>query len=609
MLQKLFQTVRNLKIHQKLILSYLIVVLLPISITVYFLIVRITKETFNQTLTSNKINYEQLQNNVANLFDSYIMLSNSITEAAFIQYVNSTFPDDMDIANKYYNYYEARSIYNNKYAIYSLEGIKISIYSNNSSILYDNNLIRFIDEDIIKEDWYKEAAAGSTPYVVTSPFTDSSGDLAFSIVKLIENNQLTHRINLLRLEVPLTALRNLIEKEGANKDIYLISPNDTVMLSTKKELIGKTIKEADLENIKNMKSSLINKLEYSTKQQGVVFNELLGNKYPLDDYRLITVISPSVILGKTNEIVRYSLLVCLGSITIAVFFIIIFSNTLTKKIKTLVNTMSKVRGGNLDISIMSEDKDEIGELSRSFDSMIKRINTLINKVYVQDLEVKELEIRRKEAELQAFQSQINPHFLFNTVESIRMNVLKNGDLETSNIIQSFSRLLRKSIEWKSHFVSLASEMDLVDSYLKIQKFRYRDRFDYKINISTELSKVIIPKFIIQPIVENAIYHGLEMKKKDGLLRIYAYKSSDNLKIIVSDNGMGIEEARLKELNDLIDNKETAANSSSIGLKNINQRIKILYGSDFGLTFSSKLRKGTKVEILLPIENKRGEPSV
>jgi two-component system sensor histidine kinase YesM len=341
----------------------------------------------------------------------------------------------------------------------------------------------------------------------------------------------------------------------------------------------------------------------------VVFNELLGNKYPLDDYKLITVISPPVILGKTNEIVRYSLLVCLGSVTIAVFFIIIFSNTLTKKIKILVNTMSKVRDGNMDISIMSEDKDEIGELSRSFDSMLKRINTLINKVYVQDLEVKELEIRRKEAELQAFQSQINPHFLFNTVESIRMNVLKNGDLETSNIIQSFSRLLRKSIEWKSHSVSLASEMELVDSYLKIQKFRYRDRFDYKINISTELSKVIIPKFIIQPIVENAIYHGLEMKKKDGLLKIYAYKSSDNLKIIVSDNGMGIEETRLKELNDLIDNKEGAANSSSIGLKNINQRIKILYGSDFGLTFSSKLRKGTKVEILLPIENKRGEPNV
>jgi two-component system, sensor histidine kinase YesM len=600
MTQKFFQWVRNMKINQKLLLSYLIVVLLPISITVYFLIVRISKETFNQTLTTNRINYEQLKNNIANLFENYVMLSNSITEAALIQYINASFPDDIDIASKYYNYYEARSSYVNKYAIYSFEGIKISVYTNNNSILYDSEFIRFIDEDIEKENWYKDTVSEAEPYVITSPTRDSSGKYTFSIIKLIENNKLTHRVNLVRIEIPLTSFSSLIEKEGLNKDIYLISPRDTTMLSTEEEFIGKPIAEAGIGHIKNIKSSSISNLKYSSKQESVIFNEPLQDKYPLNGYRLITIISPPVILGKTNEIVRYSLIVCLGSITIAVFFIIIFSNTLTKKLKTLVNTMGKVRDGNLDISISSEDKDEIGELSRSFDSMLKRINTLINTVYVQDLEVKDLQIRRKEAELRALQSQINPHFLFNTVESIRMNVLKNGDHETSDILQSFGRLLRKSIEWESHFVSLASEMELVENYVQIQKFRYRSRFDYEINLSPDLSEIIIPKFIIQPIVENAIYHGLEMKKKDGLLIIYAYKSSGNLKIIVRDNGMGIAKAKLKALKNLVANKVPSETSTSIGLRNVNQRIKLLYGNNYGLTFCSKPNKGTKVEVLLPI---------
>jgi two-component system, sensor histidine kinase YesM len=601
MAQKFFQWVRNMKINQKLLLSYLIVVLLPIFITVYFLIIRITKETFTQTLTTNKISYEQLKNNVTNLFENYILLSNSITEAALIQYINSTFPDDIDLANKYYNYYEARASYNNKYAIYSFEGIRISVYSNNNSLLYDNDYIKFIDEDVVNENWYKDTVSEAEPYVITSPIMDNSGKYTFSMIKLIENNKLTGRVNLIKIEIPLTAFSNLIEKEGINKDIYLINPKGTIMLSTEKELVGKSTAEAGIEHVKNTKSTVIKDLRYSSKQESVIFNEFLENKYPLDNYTLITVISPSVILGKSDEIVRYSLLVCLGSIAVAIFFIIIFSNTLTKKLKILVTTMSKVRDGNLDMSISSEDRDEIGDLSRSFNSMLKRINTLINTVYIQDLEVKDLQIRRKEAELQALQSQINPHFLFNTVESIRMNVLKNGDHETSDILQSFGRLLRKSIEWKSHFVSLASEMELVENYVRIQKFRYRSRFDYKINISPELSKIVIPKFIIQPIVENAIYHGLEMKKRGGQLIIYACKSSDNIKVIVKDNGMGITGAKLKDLNELITSKESNEASSSIGLRNVNQRIKLLYGNNYGLTFCSKPNKGTKVEILLPIK--------
>ena len=600
MLQRSFQRLRNMKINQKLLLSYLIVVLLPIFITVYFLIVRVTQETYSQTINTNKVHYDQLRNNIANLFNSYTLISDSITEAALIHFLNTYYPEDTDIGTKYYSFYDLYTSYRNKYALLSLEGIQISVYSNNPTILYDNNFIRFIDNDIAKEDWYKDTLSSVKPYTISQPSLGVNGDYMLSISKLIENNTLSNRVNLYRMEIPLKPLYNLIEKEGMNKDIYLINSSGTIVISSNKELIGKTLSEAGLEGIESMNSTVASELKYFSNQERVVFNELLGNKYPLEEHRLITVISPSVILGKTNEIVRYSVLVCLTSIAIAIFFIIIFSNTLTKRLKSLVATMSKVRDGNFNTTIYDADKDEIGELSKSFNKMLNRINSLINEVYIQDLVVKNLELKRKEAELQALQSQINPHFLFNTVESIRMNVLKNGDVETSEILQSFGKLLRKSIEWKSHSISLAKEMELVESYVKIQKFRYRNRFNYEINISSELSKTIIPKFIIQPIVENAINHGLEMKKKNGVLSIYACRISDNLKIVIRDNGMGIKAERLRELNDLINDAENSNTSSSIGLRNVNQRIKLLYGNNYGLAFSSKLGKGTKVEILLPI---------
>ncbi|MBC7959918.1 MAG: sensor histidine kinase [Vallitaleaceae bacterium] len=293
----------------------------------------------------------------------------------------------------------------------------------------------------------------------------------------------------------------------------------------------------------------------------------------------------------------------------AVLLIVGFSKTLTGRLAILVKTMKDVKEDDLFVSFYNEDQDEIGELSRSFKNLIHRISTLINEVYIQKMSFQELELKQKETEFLALQSQINPHFLFNTIESIRMNALTNGDLGTSEILERFGKLLRRSFDWSSRFVTLSQEMLLVENYIMIQKFRYSDRFDYHLDIQSELLGIMIPKFIIQPIVENAIAHGLELKKSAGLLHITVFEQEGKLKIEVVDNGVGMTEERLMEVRQTIQSKDNTSSSSSIGLKNVCQRIRLIYGNEYGVELDSNPITGTKVVITLPMDARVGDQNV
>jgi two-component system sensor histidine kinase YesM len=273
-------------------------------------------------------------------------------------------------------------------------------------------------------------------------------------------------------------------------------------------------------------------------------------------------------------------------------FVVFLSRTLTNRLKLLVKNMSKISDGKFDVFVRYEGNDEISELYASFKNMVERINTLINEVYVLDIE-------KKDAEIKALQSQINPHFLFNTMESIRMNLWNKQDYETSEIIQKFSKLLRKSIDWGTEKIALKQEIDLVETYLKIQQYRYKNKFEYTIEIDETLFDCVIPKFTLQPIVENAIYHGIEMKKGKSMLFITTEIVNNDFKIIIQDDGVGIDEEKLCQIKEQILQEGFSSSNSRIGIRNVHQRIQLSYGRNYGIIIDSKKNSGTKVEILLP----------
>lgn len=590
-----------MKIYKKLLLSYLIVVLLPLLSVTYFLIEKITKETVNQSISINRIAYEQLRDNVNNLLTNYSNLCNSIsTESLLLQYLSMDTPIDTDYGTKYSTFYNISSSLINKYALYTTQDVDITIYSKNKHILYDNIYFKEIDDSVIHEEWFRDTMTSTQYNSILSPYLDSSGKYKIPITRIINNDKSKDILDIVRIDIPESLLWGLIQAESKKKEIYILNSSDYILTSTSKELIGKHISSIKFNTDTTPTIMNIHPINIFIKPPNIVFNETFKTKIPVNQYRIITLIPSSVILGKTTELIKYGFIVSLISISVAIFFILIFSNKLASRLKLLVTSMSKVKDGNFDIYIHNEDSDEIGELSKSFKTMLDTINTLINEVFTNKLRVKDLEIAKKSVELHALQSQINPHFLFNTVESIRMHILKKGDLETSEVLESFGKLLRKSIEWKDHFIPLSQELELIEKYLKIQSFRYRGRFSFKINLSSELYSIIIPKFIIQPIIENAIYHGVEMKKGKGIIKVYGFKLNDTLKIIIQDNGVGMSEERLKQLVNSIQDFNNSDSSSSIGMKNANQRLKLLYGSSYGITITSKENKGTKVELLLPV---------
>jgi Predicted signal transduction protein with a C-terminal ATPase domain len=249
--------------------------------------------------------------------------------------------------------------------------------------------------------------------------------------------------------------------------------------------------------------------------------------------------------------------------------------------------MKGVKEGKF-LTIKNNDvNDEIGEMTINFNFMVEGLKQLIHENYEVNLKMKDTEIKKKEAELYALQSQVNPHFLFNTLESIRMGLQNKEDAETAGVIFHLSKIFRKSLNWQGDIITLSEEIEFVRNYLEIQKYRFKNKINYEIDIPESFLSYTIPKLIIQPIVENAIKHGIERKWGNGNVGISAAIQDSRLSISVKDDGVGInEEALTKIRNELYENSEMKK-TGSIGLRNVNNRIILHCGTDFGLKIFSE----------------------
>jgi len=277
--------------------------------------------------------------------------------------------------------------------------------------------------------------------------------------------------------------------------------------------------------------------------------------------------------------------------------IILFSKKFSGRIDLIISKMEKVENGDLIITDKIEGNDEISILDKHFNEMVYRLEELITSNYVQQLE-------RREAELNALQFQINPHFLYNTLESINSLAAINECYEICEISHKLGEMFRYSMNKdSSEFVCLDNEIKHIKNYIYIQKIRFKDRFEVFYNVEKYAKRLKILKFILQPIVENAIIHGFQNKKGNSCLEISAYVENNKLYIKVIDDGNGMSGEQIQRLNSYINEREDSINSGykkSIGIKNVNMRIKLSCGDEYGLNIESKQNIGTQVIITLPV---------
>ena len=323
-----------------------------------------------------------------------------------------------------------------------------------------------------------------------------------------------------------------------------------------------------------------------------------NKKYILSFKRLqspdisVIVYTPLSIATQSTNLVQKTILLVVGiTLLIAIFLGVKLSNLLTAPILKLTGYIGAM-GGKLAPIPRSSGTKETDMLYDKFNEMVEKIEVLLTQIG------EENQLKRR-AELHALQAQINPHFLYNTLDSINAMAILNDNYMISDMTTSLGHLLRLSVDQEGEFISIEDEVNHVKAYLAIQQVRYNDKFFAEFDIEPEIIKCTVVKLILQPLVENSIYHGIELKNGKGKIKIKIYPDSLNIKIEITDDGIGMEPGMLTQINKALDKGVKPQNHRSIGIYNVNERIKLYYGSEYGITFTSTLGIGTTAVVTIP----------
>jgi len=285
--------------------------------------------------------------------------------------------------------------------------------------------------------------------------------------------------------------------------------------------------------------------------------------------------------------------ICLLVVILVIILSYYVSHGITDPIKRLSEVTRLVAGGDLTVRSNIENGAEIGVLSDSLDKMIDRINLLFEQVKTE-------QIRLRKAELELLQAQINPHFLYNTLDTIVWLAEAGDQANVVSMVGSLSDFFRTTLNQGREIVTIKDELKHVNSYLQIQQVRYQDILEYDVNVPEELEEYTIPKITLQPLVENALYHGIKNKRGKGKIILTGERIQNYLMLYVEDNGIGITEERLKQISDKINNASDVE-GEVFGLHNVNERIRLKFGNRYGIHVDSVYGEGSKVSIMLPLE--------
>ena len=319
----------------------------------------------------------------------------------------------------------------------------------------------------------------------------------------------------------------------------------------------------------------------------------------IQDYVYLETSNFVTVQTELNRNNRNSTILAVGVAIVAMSISLLLSGraarSVTRPIRDLCDLTEKVAGGDFSVKTQVEAGDEIAVLTRSFNDMTEEIGILVD-----DIRKKQENLRIIENRL--LQEQINPHFLYNTLDAIVWLAEENKSAEVVKMVTSLSDFFRTTLSKGHDYITVKEERTHIESYLEIQQFRYQDILDYEIQMDEEIYGYIIPKLTLQPLVENALYHGIKNKRGKGKILITGKKQGDKIIFQVIDNGKGMTEEELNSLRKKMAGTDTGDEAKGFGVSNVNQRIKYYYGEEYGVFFESKENEGTNATIIIAAKN-------
>lgn len=365
---------------------------------------------------------------------------------------------------------------------------------------------------------------------------------------------------------------------------FLMDCDGNIMSATNKEELGQTYSRYE-----RIRDKLVGNQGYFETTIENKNMTVLYTKSNRNGWYLVNEVPTKEILRSNTLYVYLMVLAVSLCVTFGFIFAKVQERFIIRPLDKLLGEMKKLKKGQFNIELVNNSRDEIGTISSEFVQVSKRLEELIQEVYIS-------KIYSQEAELQLLTSQINPHFLYNTLDSIHWLAVKEKDYDVAEQLEALSDIFRHVLSRGKEMVTIEEEVNHLKNYMFIMNSRYKNRAKMRIEMEEGLKYFKIPKLILQPLVENAMLHGLEPKIEGGTIEVWIQREDELLTIIVRDNGVGTDEEKIREK--LADAQEE---HNVFALKNLDQRIKLKYGKEYGLYFKSRTGVGTEVRVTMPMQ--------
>lgn len=440
------------------------------------------------------------------------------------------------------------------------------------------------DGSIVSEGWYQRLNQTPGASIVTTR-SEGPRDRRLVYYTMLPNNGQNPRVNEL---VVTTDFLDEIAREEYSEGLYLLVNqfNDIVYAST--DTFG-TYDAYD--------SVLI-----FQKNEDFYYSEFIYNDMTyVEGWRIIGIFPKEDIYENLIDRRNLIILVVFTGLLVATILMTSLSLSINRRFKKLNRQVENIKAGNFTKVSIQSPKDELGHFIGEFHEMTDQMNILVNEVYEKELEKKNLVIEKQQAELNALQSQVNPHFLYNVMNTIRMKSVVKGEAETAKMLKYVAAMFRRVINWEADLITIREEISFVEEYLKVQKYRFEDRLTYDLSITEEVKEALIPKMTLQTFIENASTHGLENQVEGCRVSLNAELVEGKVKIMVTDDGNGMSRTALENLLSYIDNQEQLG--ESVGMKNVYQRLKIYFGDQMTFNIQSTEGLGTKITLQIPAHTK------
>lgn len=572
----------NYDLKKKMYFLYLFCVLFPLLVTdsviVYnFIDAETTQRQYEMENIANAVQYRFFNN-----IDSTARIVKSIyTNKSINEFLEQEYESELDYVISYQRFIKDTMLDDS----FGLENARIKMYADNATIINGGEFGRV--DGIRQTPWYQYMQDTGREQFLYFYYENTNSALEHKrkvfFVRKLEFFKNSDMEKIVTLELDYSKLvRDLVEM---NYQVPIfICLDDKILLSNH----GYSNTAMDYEDFvweeevaytDEMSLYGLNLKIHILKTEGIIVSEIAENMPVWLLLLVINIVLPQILVTEINR-------------------------SFTSRIRELGEAFETVEDEKLTPIETVRGKDEIGSLMRNYNRMVNRINDLLQTVYKDKLREQEMDIARQKAELLALQSQINPHFMFNALESIRMHSILKKEFETADMVEKLATMERQNVEWSEDCIEIQKEMEFVKAYLGLQKYRFGDRISYQLEVEEECSNIRIPRLTIVTFVENACIHGIESKITPGWIFVRVYQEENNLYIEIEDTGNGMDEQVMEELREKMNhaNINLLKKKGRVGIVNACLRLKMLTNDKVTFLLEGERGIGTMVQIVVPLSS-------